>query len=87
MALSQTDTIGRQKLETWLAAPDRNQTRLAKMLGITQGAISNWLTGRHRPDASQRDLLETITGISRHDWFTDEERARFTEAAARAEAS
>lgn len=70
-------TAGRQKLELWLDADkSRSRTMIARALGITQPAVSNWLRGVSRPEHVHRFALERLCGIPALDWDTAEERER-----------
>lgn len=41
----------------WLKARKVTQVRAAQQLGMTQGAISHWLTGRRKPTARSEARL------------------------------
>jgi len=52
-----------------------SQSALARMLGISQPSVSEWVRLRSRPEPHFRDALEIILGIPRDDWMTAAERA------------
>jgi len=47
-------------LKTYLRG--RTQSELAERLGVTQGAVSHWVTGRARVPAEMARAIERITG-------------------------
>ena len=49
------------------------QAEVAVALGVTQQAVSMWVTGRSRPAPHLREALERVTGIAVHSWLTKEE--------------
>lgn len=53
-------------LRTAIEAYPGRQVGIAEVLGITQGAVSHWLTGRSKPRAEDVARIESLTGISRH---------------------
>ena len=59
------------------------QKALARRLGITANAVSNWEQGRSRPDVSLLPRLCEVLGVSLYDLFglTDPQRANRQEAA------
>jgi hypothetical protein len=76
-------TVGRDKLLKWLEADStRSRTQVARALGISQPAVSNWLRGVSRPEHMHRVALERLCGVPAGDWDTDEERARHAQLAA-----
>jgi transcriptional regulator with XRE-family HTH domain len=52
-----------------------SQSSLAKTLGVSQPAVSAWLSGGSRPEPHLREAIEILTGIASGGWDTDEERA------------
>ena len=53
-------------LRTAIEAYPNKQAGVAETIGITQGAVSHWLTGRSKPKAEDVARIESLTGISRH---------------------
>lgn len=49
------------------------QKQLAEELGVTQQAVSLWLSGRSKPDANRRERIAKITGVPVTDWDEAEE--------------
>lgn len=41
-----------------------SQSEAARRLGIKQGVISGWLSGRHKPSASTRSLICAVFGLN-----------------------
>ena len=52
-------------LDEWLKTAKISQSELARLLGVTPGAISQWMTKGEVPVARVL-ALESITGIPRH---------------------
>ena len=46
-----------------------NQTALALQLGVSQQAVSRWVTGRSRPRLEAILELERLYAIEPRDWF------------------
>src|SRR3954465_6734588 len=40
------------------------QSAAAEMLGVSQGCVSRWESGAHRPDAAQRDRIVRLISAS-----------------------
>lgn len=40
------------------------QTELCKMIGVSQGALSGWETGRYEPDIKSLDTMAKLFGVS-----------------------
>lgn len=56
-------------LKTYMSVQKVSQVQLASLLGVTQGAISQWLSNRI---PAERVLdIERNTGVSRHDLRPD----------------
>jgi transcriptional regulator with XRE-family HTH domain len=51
-----------------LVSPPVTQAELAEKLGVTQQAISSWVTGRTLPTPHRLAELERITGIPMRAW-------------------
>ena len=65
---------GTRQLRAFFSPPRMTQADMAKALGISQQAVSMWVTGRSRPSAHQRAAIERIAGIPAASWLTPEER-------------
>ena len=48
-----------------------SQEQIARKLGLTQGSVSSWETGRNNPEASQLAELAKILGVSVEDFFDE----------------
>lgn len=57
------------------AYPERGQTWLADLLGISQAAVWQWLHTGNRPLQQHREALERLAGIPADSWLSAEERA------------
>jgi len=74
-------TPGRTKLLAWIAeSPERTQSAIARMIGVSQPAFRNWLLGLARPEPHFRAVLRELCGIPEEDWELGEERAKREEA-------
>lgn len=68
-----------------LALPEKmrkrgwTQSRLAKKLGVSQAAVSAWITRKARPTYLIRRRIAVLLGIPETDWETAEERAILAE--------
>ena len=40
-----------------------SQAEIARAVGVTEGAVSLWLSGERRPDRERCDLISTATGL------------------------
>lgn len=71
-------TEGRSLLRKWFRAQKSPQRSFAEVLGVTQQAVSSWLSGASRPDGDTRDLIEKATdgAVPSASWRTETERAR-----------
>lgn len=60
-------------ISDYLELMQMSQADLAKQLGVSQGAVSHWVTGRVLPRAQHALLLEQITGgrVRRHETRPD----------------
>ena len=72
------------KLKAYFAPPTMSQSDLARALGVTPQAVSNWVNGVARPGAAQREAIQRITGIDADAWFLKEEQAGIDKAVKRA---
>lgn len=48
-----------------------SQEQIARKLGLTQGSVSSWETGRNNPEASQLAELAKILDVSVEDFFDE----------------
>mgnify|MGYP003512020423 CR=1 FL=1 len=69
-----TATAGRQRLLTIVRTAPRAE--VASVCEVTVPTIAAWLTGKARPDAQRRAILQARYGIDPGDWVTDEERGQ-----------
>jgi transcriptional regulator with XRE-family HTH domain len=77
------ETEGRRLLNAWFEADsDRNGARLAKIVGVSQPAVSMWRRGVWRPEQPHRDILFELCGIPQLSWELPEERERREKALA-----
>lgn len=58
--------MGMDSLRTAIDEFPGGQAALAAALGVTQGAISHWRTGRSRPNVRDVARIEEKTGIPRN---------------------
>lgn len=72
---ARTDTPGRRQLVAFLTRPRRHctQRKLAKILGVNQGAVSEWVRGLSRPTVSKALFLWKLCGIPMEAWCTEAE--------------
>lgn len=52
-----------EKLRSWLRDQELSQAQLAKRVGVTEGAISQWLNGHSRPSLDNLVALSQQTGM------------------------
>lgn len=62
-------------VRVWLDESGRKQSFLARELGVSETAVSNWFLGSSRPTVPYRHALARLTGVPVDAWMTDEERA------------
>lgn len=67
-------TPGAENLRAYFQPNRMSQAEIAKRLGVTQQAVSSWVSGRTRPPAHHRKALQQLVGVAEDDWLTDEER-------------
>ena len=62
-----------RRLREWMAGdgdrPASSQADIAKMLGVTQQAVSQWVAGERTPGLVHMRELERLTGIVAWDWI------------------
>lgn len=59
------------KLRAAIEAFPGKQAGVAAALGKTQGAVSHWVTGRHKPEPRDVPRIAHLLGISCHDIHED----------------
>lgn len=67
----------KKKLRDWLKDNGWSQRKLADTVGVEeQSSVSRWCddAAKERPTERRRELIEGLTGISRDDWLTADER-------------
>jgi hypothetical protein len=71
-----TNTAGRSALIAYLEEPTRRRTHrwLAGILGVNNGAISEWRRGLGRPSVPNALCLQKLAGIPLDAWLTAKER-------------
>ncbi|HXG69949.1 MAG TPA: helix-turn-helix transcriptional regulator [Gemmatimonadaceae bacterium] len=52
-----------------------NQARLAEELGVSQQAVSAWLSGRALPEPGRMAVIEGLLGIPMRDWVAEAEES------------
>ena len=77
------NTPGRHDLIAWLETapvkgePRRSKTSLAKLLGVSQPAVTGWVTGDGRPEpGGRREALCRVIGSHPARWLTPRERQK-----------
>lgn len=73
------DSEGRRALLAHVTPPI-TAAELARRIGVSSAAISQWITGATAPSRENAAALETITGIPAGAWIEDEVRARLDAA-------
>jgi transcriptional regulator with XRE-family HTH domain len=63
---------GRERLRDWITRSKVNQTQAAKILGISDVVLSQWLSGGRTPDLKNAVKLEQLTGVSVESWLLTE---------------
>lgn len=53
-----------------------SQVSLAERLGVKQALVSQWVSGKARPSARLREMLEVVCGVPAHDWLDPSESAQ-----------
>lgn len=67
------DTKGWRKLQKWLKAGN-TPAKLAHLVNVSQPSAHAWCWRDSRPSDPHIDLICEITGATRDDWLTREER-------------
>ena len=60
---------GRQQLRAWIDRAKLNQRKAARLLGVTDVLISQWLSGIRTPSLEKAIDLERHTGIQPESWL------------------
>jgi transposase len=60
---------GRQQLRDWIDRQGINQTTAAKLFGVHDVVLCQWLNGDKRPGLPNAIMLEDRTGISARSWL------------------
>lgn len=71
----------RVALEEYFAQNEITQVAVADRLGVKQALISQWLSGKARPSARLREMLEVTCGIPAHHWLDASESAELARLA------
>lgn len=58
-----------------------SQGAVAERLGVKQALVSQWVTGKARPSARLREMLEVVCGIPAHHWLDASESAELARLA------
>lgn len=66
---------GMKRLQDWLVGAGITQRELASDLGVTEGAISQWLSGGARPTILNLTKIAARTGLPIADLIEDLTRA------------
>jgi predicted transcriptional regulator len=56
-------------LAEWLEMEGRKQKWLASVLGVTETAVSSWITKRKKPQPGHRARIEQLTGVPSDRWI------------------
>lgn len=64
------------ELRQWLKDTGQRQYDLARILGVSAGAVSRWLSGKHDISADRAIRLSLLTKIAPERLVTDPETAR-----------
>lgn len=51
-----------------------DQTQLANLLGVTQGSVSQWLTGRTTPRGKKLEQLAAVFGVTVSELMSEEKK-------------
>jgi len=70
---TKTRTDGQRLLQS-VVDGGRTVTWIAAICGVSQPAVSGWLSGRSRPDVEHRLTLEKHLGVLAEAWLTAAER-------------
>jgi transcriptional regulator with XRE-family HTH domain len=66
-------SLGGKLLKVWLTNNNRSYGWLARKLGITRSAVSQWLLGWWVPRYPKRAAIEELTGVPAWAWGRHEE--------------
>lgn len=72
--MQQIKTAACDAITRKLLIMNRSQAWLARELGVTRHAVSQWVNGRRRPSLEVMSKIETLIGVSTKRWVLPEER-------------
>jgi transcriptional regulator with XRE-family HTH domain len=69
-------TEGWRLFVAWMAKEPKTRTvvAVARALGVSSPAVSNWKRAVARPDVQHRPMLRQLCGIDENAWMTAKER-------------
>ena len=53
-----------KKLKLWLQIEERNNSWLARQIGVSPTAVKYWLDGKSNPKKNHIDKINKITGLN-----------------------
>jgi len=62
----------KERMQQRIKAAGLTQTAIARRLGVTTGAVSQWLSGTSRPSLTRAAQIERLTGIPASEWVADD---------------
>lgn len=73
LTLSESESIitpmtGRQLLAAWIERSHFNQRQAADFIGVTEGKLSLYLSGKVRPGVDVVLRIEDVTGVPARSW-------------------
>lgn len=60
---------GRELLEAWRLRSKQNQKTLAASLGVSDGYLSQILSGKRRPKLELLDAIQSLSGVPVSSWL------------------
>lgn len=61
-----------ERLRRWLDDEERTQLWLADQVGVSEGAVSQWVTGRVTPKTKTLERISQVTGLSMNELIEKE---------------